>query len=60
MGSKRKPARALFITLRVWGGRITFSAIVVKSTTDIEQFFLLNFLNKILTEDTAIGEVACD
>jgi hypothetical protein len=60
VGSKRKPVRTLLIILRVWGGGITFSAVIVKSTTDVEQFFLLILLNKILAENTAVGEVTGD
>jgi hypothetical protein len=58
--SEWKLVRALVFELRVRGGRITLSAIVVKPTTNIEQLFLLILLDKILTEDTAVGEVTGD
>jgi hypothetical protein len=57
---KRKPDHVLFITLRVWGGGITLSAVIVESTANFEQFYLLVLLDEILAEDTAIGEVASD
>jgi hypothetical protein len=60
VGSEWKLVRALVFELRVRGGRITLSAIVVKPTTNIEQLFLLILLDKILTEDTAVGEVTGD
>jgi hypothetical protein len=57
VGSKRKVVHT-FLILRVWGGRITFSTVIVKSTTNIEQLFLLLLLDEIFTEDTAVGKVA--
>jgi hypothetical protein len=60
LGSKMKLVRAVLLTLRVWGGRITFSAVIVKSTTNIEQLFLLILLNKVFAEDAASGEVTGD